>query len=799
MSEVKLIIPDKGSIIIDRDDVLRRTGCGKDNPHYEEFVREFEELLPTVRSAINPRAALGFFDYPGFSDVKRKTEGSKNTGFGRAPAKGDPVLYMICTVGAEVSEMSSAFFEEGEYVKGLLSDAMASSALFGMEKPVFKELRRICKDRHVGISKRFEAPVHVPMQIQKTAFEALNAGENLGLSITSGLMYNPVKSSCQVFAVTQNEHIMRLTHGCADCPVTGCADRMESVSIRVNTSEAVYEFCAYPGSDLLSLLQENEIYISAPCGGAGRCGKCAVYIREAKAVKEASSQALKEALPSGMRKELACRYIVNESCEVSLIGSAKEDITALGSIEPRSQKAVLGGGMHPGSLNTSYSAGSFAIAIDIGTTTLALSLTDPENGRVIDTHTAVNRQRRFGADVITRIEAACAGKASLLRESICRDLADGISVLLTQHRVDPERLTCAAAAGNTTMLHLLMGYPAKGLGIYPFTAHTLKLEKHSLGDVLGSAADALPLSKLKDIPFYLLPGFSVFVGADIVSGLYSLDLFNSTELCAFIDLGTNGEMAVGNRDRLLVTSTAAGPAFEGGNIEYGIGSIPGAISSVSLAKKPSLPVAGAPSDDRLRVGGSNKIAVDIQTIGNKPPAGICGTGVIEAVAELLRVGLIDETGMLDEEYFEDGFPLALMHSDVPEKEVPIILTQKDIREIQLAKSAIRAGFEILLKRFGTDYNGISRLFIAGGFGYYLDVKKAAAIGMIPRQLIGKAEAVGNSSLNGVIRFLTALYKESSSGQTTIRRLKELAESGEEIPLSSDPDFGSLYMQYMMFE
>ncbi len=799
MSEVKLITPEKSSIKIDRDNVLRRISCDRDNPHYEEFIREFEELLPKVQSAIKPRAALGFFDYPGSSEGETGAEGAKEAGSGSFLSKGDPVLYMISTVGAEVSEMSSAFFEEGEYVKGLLCDAMASAALFGMEKPVFKELRRICRARHVGIAKRFEAPVHVPMKIQKTAFEALNAGENLGLSITSGYMYDPVKSTCQVFAVTQNERIMHLTHGCADCPDTGCPNRTESVTVKVNTSGGAFEFSAVPGADLLSLLQENEIYISAPCGGAGRCGKCAVLIRETGPAKGDLLQDTEETGRSGMRRELACRYIVDESCEVSLIGAQEENIKALGSIDSRPDKAFSEDQAISGSENDSNPKEPLAIAIDIGTTTLALALIEPKTGRIIDTHTAVNRQRRFGADVITRIEAASAGKAHVLRESICRDLAGGISALLSAHMVGPERLKCVAAAGNTTMLHLLMGYPTEGLGIYPFTAHTLKLEKHSLGNVIKDTADACPVSELRELPFYLLPGFSVFVGADIVSGLYSLDLFNNTEPCAFIDLGTNGEMAVGNRDRLLVTSTAAGPAFEGGNIEYGIGSIPGAISSVSLSEKPSLPGAETTADHRGGVGSSHKITVDIQTIGNKPPAGICGTGVIEAVAELLRAGLIDETGMLDEEYFDNGFPLASMPSDEPEKESCIILTQKDIREIQLAKSAIRAGFEVLLKRFGTDYNGISRLYIAGGFGYYLDVKKAAGIGMIPGELIDKAEAVGNSSLNGVIRFLKALNEKDSSEQKTIHCLTTLAESGEEISLSSDPDFSSLYMQYMMFK
>jgi uncharacterized 2Fe-2S/4Fe-4S cluster protein (DUF4445 family) len=231
-----------------------------------------------------------------------------------------------------------------------------------------------------------------------------------------------------------------------------------------------------------------------------------------------------------------------------------------------------------------------------------------------------------------------------------------------------------------------------------------------------------------------------------------------------IDLGTNGEMAIGNRDRILVTSTAAGPAFEGGNISCGMGSVKGAICSVNIA------------DGNVSCG----------TIGDKAPIGLCGTGVIETVYELMKNELIDETGMLDEDYFDDGFVLA----KTPEGE-DISFTQKDVREIQLAKSAVRAGMETLILRFGVGYEDIDRVFLAGGFGYKMNLEKAIGIGLLPEELRDKISAVGNSSLGGAVVYLT----EEDAPQ----RIEHIVELSEEISLATDKDFNQFYTDYMFFE
>ena len=745
MSEVRLVSGAGTGLRIDKDIVFRQIKCERDNPFYEEYEKEYEELLPLALSAVKPRALLGFFLFP--DDLKSSV------------AAGSRVIYLISTVGPEVCGMISEYFKGGDYVRGMLLDAIASAALFSFEKTVFRELRAMCRREHVGISRRYEAPGHVPMEIQRVAFEALKADELLGLKISSGLMYDPVKSTCQVFTVTDDERVMRLTHGCSDCSNTDCPGRQESVTVIVKAADGDYEFSAAKGENLLTFFRDNEIFISAPCGGKGRCGKCAVRVLSGSLdISEADrTHFTQEELDDG--KRLACTARIYGDCTIEPLTDGEEDISALGttgSFLRHKADAVC----------DNAEGKDYGIAIDIGTTTLAISLTDLKDKHVVDTYTAINRQRSFGADVISRIEAAGNGNAEELKLLIEEDILKGIGALLEKNGIPSGNIRLAGIAGNTTMLHLLQGFPVKSLGVYPFKAHSLSLEKKSFKSIFCKTGAGKLNRELGEVVTYILPGCSAFVGADIVSGLYSLGFQDSSEICALIDLGTNGEMAVGNRKRLLVTSTAAGPAFEGGNIEYGTGSIPGAISSVTI------------KDGRA----------SCDTIGGRPPAGICGTGVIETVAELLKEGLIDETGMFDEDYFDDGFPLAQKGSGEA-----IAFTQKDVREIQLAKSAVRAGFEVLLKRFGVRYDELSRLYLAGGFGYYLNVEKASLIGMIPQELVERTEACGNSSLNGVIRFITSENLDEAE-----RTLSSLAEEGEEIALSTDRDFNELYMENMLF-
>ncbi len=403
-------------------------------------------------------------------------------------------------------------------------------------------------------------------------------------------------------------------------------------------------------------------------------------------------------------------------------------------------------------MSEGYARRKYGIAIDIGTTTLALQLVDMETKEICDTCTLLNSQRLYGADVLRRINAANRGKADHLQELICEDLRKGIHKLLTKQHLNCRQLRQIVIACNTTMVHLLMNLSCETLGIYPFTPVTLsRLEPQGA------------------VPVVIMPGISTYIGGDIVSGLMACELDRMTECFLFVDLGTNGEMVLGRYNELLCTSTAAGPAFEGGNISCGSGGVPGAIDSVTISQTNQ-------ADSQC----------EIQTIEEAPPIGICGAGLVEAVSEFLKAGIIDETGCYIDSYFESGFTLAVNPSGKRIK-----LTQQDIREFQMAKAAIRAGLELLIERFHCSYQEICHVYLAGGLGQYMNIEKAVQVGLFPKELQDKIIAVGNTSLKGAYLELTEPEAE--------KREESLITVARDFPLAMDDDFNELYMKYMYFE
>ena len=520
--------------------------------------------------------------------------------------------------------------------------------------------------------------------------------------------------------------------------------------------EKTYTIQAEKSRNLLQLLMEQVSGLSAPCGGAGRCGKCAVLVEKGDFAVSAEDKLFfsDEQLKMGYR--LACTAAVSSDFQVVWTGRLEEDMevlteTATDKVKQEGEKERLSEGE---SLRTS----NLVLAIDIGTTTLAFGVYDEKSGELLAHEAGLNHQRAFGSDVVARIQASNEGERARLQEFVREDLRGGIERLFETAKpkgLDENKLKRTVIAGNTTMIHLLMGYSCEGLGVVPFTPYSLDTVNSTLEEICGYSSPC---------PVTVIPGISAFVGGDIVSGMMAVEISKKEKPCLFLDLGTNGEMALGNSKKLLVTSTAAGPAFEGGNISCGIGSIPGAICHVTI-------------EDSLQ----------IETIGGAPPVGICGTGVVETVAELLKSEELDETGRFEEEeYFEDGYLLATS----PEGE-PITFIQKDVREIQLAKAAIRAGIETLLVRFGISYDDVGEVCVAGGFGYKLDLEKAVEIGMLPQELLDRTKAVGNTSLQGAAHLALGRYK--------IGEAEALAKAAEEISLASDRDFQEFYMEYMMFE
>lgn len=525
------------------------------------------------------------------------------------------------------------------------------------------------------------------------------------------------------------------------------------VEVLIHQATESHKIIMCEEESLMDALLREGYMTSAICGGMGRCGKCKVRVLEGQAeiTSEDAHIFPSKELEEGWR--LACRLYPQENMEIAL----SEDAQASFAVMSGYDEAAL-------AQNTSVKKDKeekptafvrYRMAIDLGTTTLVFQLLDADSGAVVQTVSSVNSQRKYGADVISRMQASVDGHQEELRACIQQDLQAGIKALLETCGIGLEQVERIAIAGNTTMGHLLLGYDCKGLGTYPFTPVNIGFLQGSIQEIIGMAGAC---------PVVLLPGISTYVGGDIVAGIVACGMNDAEHISLLVDLGTNGEMALGNRDKLLVASTAAGPAFEGGNITWGMGSVAGAICSV-----------------QIRDG-----KVQVRTIGDQTPVGICGTGVIEAVAEMLQAGSIDEQGLLEEQYFEDGFPLGL---NAEQKQ--IVITQKDIRELQLAKAAIRAGIETLLLRYGITMEQVDKVYLAGGFGYYLDAKKAIDIGMLPEECAETIIPVGNSSLAGAVQYV----REARSGET----MEALSRSAEEISLALDKDFNELYLQYMSFE
>jgi len=477
---------------------------------------------------------------------------------------------------------------------------------------------------------------------------------------------------------------------------------------------------ANPGETLHDLLSKQNIHIPAPCGGNGTCGKCAVH----------TSQGV----------VLSCITLATDITDVYLDGSEKRNLIVLDSYE--SQRPFK-----------SDKPSGYGIAIDIGTTTVALELIQMAAGNRIATNSTANSQRSLGADVVTRIKQATQGAQAQLHGHILDDIRKGIAHLIEKSNISASEITAVAIAGNTTMLHLLQNMPCDTLGMFPFTPVDISMRRCTFSDVFGGG--------LLNAELLILPGISTFVGADISAGILCCQSPGDTSPNLLIDLGTNGEMSLFSPNRILVTSTAAGPAFEAANISCGTASIPGAIAKVRYLPE------------------NNVFICD--TIQNQPPIGICGTGVVDIAAELVRHNIVDETGRLEDPYFDNGIELA------PD----VIFTQKDIREIQLAKSAVRSGIEILLDVAEYGYNDIGKVFLAGGFGHRINMDSAVALGLIPPELAKKVITVGNTALGGAAHVLLSATAEAD--------IKTLASQAEEINLSTHPRFNDLFMEHMMFE
>ena len=458
----------------------------------------------------------------------------------------------------------------------------------------------------------------------------------------------------------------------------------------------------------------DALHLPLDCGGKGRCGKCKVYVSgELSPLTQAELSLLtQEEINAGCR--LACQAEVEG--EYVVHNSHKDDDmvvqTEFGNADSMLTSAA----------SSTDTTSSIGVAVDIGTTTLAAYWYDLATGQFLAQRSAANPQRVFGADVISRIERAMNGDLIQLSSALRR----GLLALL------PEKWDRLVLTGNTTMLYTLCGHDPEPLSHAPFIAdHTYGYEKDGV---------------------ILPPCFSAYVGADLSTAALAAGLWKDGRLAVdkptlLLDAGTNGEILLAANGHLYGCATACGPAFEGSQISCGLPSVPGAICHVS-------------SD------------FSVETIGDRPPKGYCGSGILDITAALLDCEMLDETGFLDE-WPEEAAAL-------PE------LTQKDIREIQLAKSAIAAGCDALMHAAGV--TELDTIYLAGGFGSQLNVESARRIGLIPpaRRTI----AIGNGAGHGASLLLL--------NPALLDDLLSMKAHFELVELANDPYFSEAFMQHMYF-
>jgi uncharacterized 2Fe-2S/4Fe-4S cluster protein (DUF4445 family) len=618
------------------------------------------------------------------------------------------------------------------------------------------------------------------------------------------------------------------------------------------------------GKTILQLAQDAGIAIPHTCGGAGTCGKCGVTVHgPISPPTQAEREALKPSqLEAGVR--LACQvrplgdvlvaveehgpaHIVSEGLDVrvSLAPSVRKRLVhlpppSLDDQRPDLERSIaalsparrgLPGSPDlgllrslPGALRSAKSAATDAqpieataviaenrliavepgdtrdalcgVAFDIGTTTVVGYLLDLNTGRRLAVASDLNPQAAYGADVIARITHTMqdADGLSRLREIIVAKLNALIGSLCEQTGLPRSAIYDVTVAGNTTMHHLALGLPVESIALAPYTPVVTQ--------GLWLAAADLGLEVYPQARVYMLPNIASYVGADIVADLLACRLERRDDLTLMIDIGTNGEIVIGNRERIVACSTAAGPCFEGGNISCGMRASAGAISAVRLdesqetmGKRDKTPSALSTPSPHLR----------LETIGSAPPKGLCGTGLIDAVALMLRAGIIDDSGrMLDPDELtgvpddlrrrvrpaERGNEFALAYAGEDGAERDVVITQRDVRELQNAKGAILAGIRVLLRHLGKSEADIGAVLLAGAFGTYIRRESALAIGLIPPIPIERIRSVGNAAGTGAQMALLSVSQR--------RRAERLARQVEYLELSGNASFPAEYAEAMFF-
>lgn len=523
----------------------------------------------------------------------------------------------------------------------------------------------------------------------------------------------------------------------------------------VNTGE---KLIAEQKENLLDLLQQADILVDNACNGTGTCGKCKIKICEGQIPKpgEMEKKRLTEKeLAAGIR--LACMTEVEQDLLVELPQDEK-------------QHPVLTQGKVPRFKKDSWKKG-YGIAIDIGTTTVVASLVDLETGTEVAVVSGINEQKKYGLDVLTRITYEYDNPENgwkNLQETMVQMLNTMFQALCQESKIDKEEIKEIDVAANCTMMHMLLGVDARSIGRAPYKPVFLKAQRLKTKEI-GLDAGA-------ETDLYCLPQVSAYIGADIVAGTYVCGLHKKDDNVLFIDIGTNGEIVLTCRQEIWCCSCAAGPALEGMNISCGMRAAEGAIEDVKITEN----------------------GVKLQTIGDKTPIGICGSGILATLKELLRNNLVKKTGVFvkKESLKETDYRYPMIRLNGKKREFVIqenpelFVTQGDIRQVQLAKGAILSGFTALLQKAGIQMEDLKEVIIAGQFGAHLPAELLTGTGILPENVEDRLHYVGNASKTGA--YMTLLSEQVKAD------MEMLAENMKYIELSETENYERIFTESMIF-
>jgi len=529
------------------------------------------------------------------------------------------------------------------------------------------------------------------------------------------------------------------------------------------------QISVHSDATLLVAAGQAGIILNTSCGGRGTCRKCLVNI-----------------LPDG-QEVLACQYRIQSNLKVMIPDASRffEHKILETGISPKFEIEPTTVCLEKGDTTSEI----FGLAIDIGTTTVVVKLINMLDGKCLATEAELNPQIRYGDDVISRITYAETDKhLAQLQKLIVGCINKLTAKLCKALSIDSARIYEVAIVGNTTMNHIFLKLPVKQLGQAPYRAHSVDahdLPAGKLGLKINPAANV-----------HTVENIAGFVGADTTAVALAVDIDSAKQMTMVVDIGTNGEIILGTKDKLYAASCAAGPALEGARISQGSRAMDGAIEAVVV----------------------NKTDIGLDVIGNCTPVSICGSGMIDAVAVLLDLGIIDSTGrFVEPQKLKDKLPPKILSrlttknnqpafclsdttlrsnaslrstSTSHAQEPKVLLTGKDIRQVQLAKAAIRTGIKFLQKKIGIEDMDIKRIYLAGAFGNYIRRKSAVRIGLLPDIPLERIQSVGNAAASGAQMVLLS--------RTVRAKAAKLARKIKYIEIAHEPDFTTVYTDCMLF-